>query len=303
MFRNKHGNGFTLIELLVVIAIIAILAAILFPVFAQAREKARAISCLSNMKQLGLAELQYNQDYDEKYTPGENPYGLGNGWAGELYPYVKSVAVFKCPDDSTPTHGTVVSYGINRNTSLYNPAGTGADGATLAMFTAPSKTVLLFEVVNSTYFDIVKPFADPSTNNGINGDDWYGGTLPVQGWAGASPSGCGQGSQWDMTGYNNNAGSGNHLAYATGQLYNSTPVASGGVYYSNAANGTTLTPGRHNGGANYVMGDGHAKFFQPSSVGAGWPGAAAGTCGSPGGNAPSVDCSTPPTLAATFSIN
>src|SRR5580700_6968958 len=66
MRRPSHRLGFTLIELLVVIAIIAILAAILFPVFAQAREKARAISCLSNMKQIGTAEQMYIQDYDEK---------------------------------------------------------------------------------------------------------------------------------------------------------------------------------------------------------------------------------------------
>ena len=99
--KPSAQKGFTLIELLVVIAIIAILAAILFPVFAKVREKARQISCLSNMKQLALGEVQYNQDYDEKYAPGANPNGLGNGWAGQIYPYVKSVNVFTCPDDSS----------------------------------------------------------------------------------------------------------------------------------------------------------------------------------------------------------
>src|SRR5580704_9580530 len=72
--RRVAGNGFTLIELLVVIAIIAILAAILFPVFAQAREKARAISCLSNTKQMGLAAIMYTQDYDETLVPVGNRY-------------------------------------------------------------------------------------------------------------------------------------------------------------------------------------------------------------------------------------
>lgn len=113
--------GFTLIELIVVIAIIAILAAILFPVFATAREKARQSSCASNMKQLGIGLLQYQQDYDEMFPVGRC-YVLttctnlgGMGWAGELYPYVKSAYVFTCPDDQTVQAGggTPVSYAIN----------------------------------------------------------------------------------------------------------------------------------------------------------------------------------------------
>src|SRR6187549_594984 len=84
--------GFTLIELLVVIAIIAILAAILFPVFAQAREKARQTACLSNEKQLVLGVLQYVQDYDEVF-PSRSRDGINwipAGWASITYPYVKS---------------------------------------------------------------------------------------------------------------------------------------------------------------------------------------------------------------------
>jgi prepilin-type N-terminal cleavage/methylation domain-containing protein/prepilin-type processing-associated H-X9-DG protein len=101
-------NGFTLIELLVVIAIIAILAAILFPVFAQAREKARQAKCASNMMQLGLAYVQYIQDYDEqsitvdktKVQPGGiyAPAGYTPYWFADLYPYVKSWNVYNCPD-------------------------------------------------------------------------------------------------------------------------------------------------------------------------------------------------------------
>src|SRR5665213_2657628 len=98
---TKKAQGFTLIELLVVIAIIAILSAILFPVFAKVREKARQTSCLSNMKQLGLAFVQYSEDNDEKYicrypAPGN----FGDSWCSQIYPYVKSIAVFKCPDDA-----------------------------------------------------------------------------------------------------------------------------------------------------------------------------------------------------------
>jgi len=87
-----------LIELLVVIAIIAILAAILFPVFAKVREKARQISCLSNEKQIGLGIIQYTQDYDETYCASNGQITSGS-WGQAIYPYVKSTGVFKCPDN------------------------------------------------------------------------------------------------------------------------------------------------------------------------------------------------------------
>src|SRR5471030_573453 len=108
MTQGAHSrNGFTLIELLVVIAIIAILAAILFPVFAQAREKARSISCLSNGNQLGKAVYMYIQDYDETYafsTDAEDAFNSSrnqvDSWPDRIFPYVKSIGAFACPSRS-----------------------------------------------------------------------------------------------------------------------------------------------------------------------------------------------------------
>src|SRR5205814_83195 len=103
----RMRRAFTLIELLVVIAIIAILAAILFPVFAQARDKARGASCLSNEKQIGLAIMQYVQDYDESYpflnvkwTPIAPASRLETGFDQPIQPYVKNTGVFTCPSDA-----------------------------------------------------------------------------------------------------------------------------------------------------------------------------------------------------------
>jgi len=103
-----NSKGFTLIELLVVIAIIAILAAILFPVFARARESARRASCLSNLHQLGLGFMQYTQDYDERLPYGKLKDADGNDigitkWHVSVQPYLKSAQVLRCPSDTANT--------------------------------------------------------------------------------------------------------------------------------------------------------------------------------------------------------
>jgi prepilin-type N-terminal cleavage/methylation domain-containing protein/prepilin-type processing-associated H-X9-DG protein len=104
---RSSAQGFTLIELLVVIAIIAILAAILFPVFARARENARRASCQSNLKQIGLGIAQYAQDYDERMVPcyqgeGSSSTNLLLPFHTLLQPYVKSAQIFRCPSNSVP---------------------------------------------------------------------------------------------------------------------------------------------------------------------------------------------------------
>ena len=157
--HSKTRNAFTLIELLVVIAIIAILAAILFPVFGRARENARRSSCLSNMKQIGLGALQYSQDYDEKWMPHEGAYILpGNvrsSWDLTLQPYLKSTQIITCPSD--PGGATVVpGFGRLRRSyavTLYSletrqvPGNRefGPSGASISVFPATALTVLAGE--------------------------------------------------------------------------------------------------------------------------------------------------------------
>lgn len=150
----KRQGAFTLIELLVVIAIIAILAAILFPVFGRARENARRSSCSSNLKQIGLGMLQYNQDYDEFTTPiridggGAGRRGL---WYTQFQPYVKSTQLFRCPSDAAADPSPAANYWFPtgtipyRNSYVYSANMAAVNnptaGRALADFVAPAGTV------------------------------------------------------------------------------------------------------------------------------------------------------------------
>ncbi len=165
--QNNPRRAFTLIELLVVIAIIAILAAILFPVFGRARENARRSSCLSNMKQLGLGLVQYVQDYDEIFPIAfHNINNSGNGfqdaqnergWAYNIQPYVKSVQILQCPSDSQPVvnyagvtdltghqNQGYTDYAYNRN--MGDPATATPKIKNLAELTFASNTVAIVEI-------------------------------------------------------------------------------------------------------------------------------------------------------------
>jgi prepilin-type N-terminal cleavage/methylation domain-containing protein len=154
--RAHSRSAFTLIELLVVIAVIAILAAILFPVFAQAREKARQTTCVSNMRQMGLAVQMYAQDYDECLPLAATATATGFlNWHNLTDPYVKNTQVWICPSYSAPIRdifgNSVCHYGFNAYYLNRNvvPANTfslnNAPGVSLAAIAEPTKCTMIVD--------------------------------------------------------------------------------------------------------------------------------------------------------------
>jgi prepilin-type N-terminal cleavage/methylation domain-containing protein/prepilin-type processing-associated H-X9-DG protein len=179
----KKARGFTLIELLVVIAIIAIIAAILFPVFAQVREKARQANCISSLKQIDLALMLYAQDYDETFPRMRfwefagycDPKARTASWKGAIQAYVKSYDFWKCPSNPRKDEPTEdldkrisVSYALNgvifhghRNTDRTPPR-------TLASFAEPATTISLGEGTSACP-DLADWFADAGSASGKGG--------------------------------------------------------------------------------------------------------------------------------------
>ena len=165
--KKRRDAGFTLIELLVVIAIIAILAAILFPVFAQARAKARQAACASNIRQMALAVTMYGQDYDEHFPMAATllPNFTFLNWHNFVDPYVKNMQIWDCPSSNLPLvdskNKPVCHYGFNTYYLNLSNSGTAinlanpndlnnAPGVSLAAVAAPAHTVLMADALGVT---------------------------------------------------------------------------------------------------------------------------------------------------------
>jgi prepilin-type processing-associated H-X9-DG protein/prepilin-type N-terminal cleavage/methylation domain-containing protein len=254
--RQQHRKeAFTLIELLVVIAVIAVMAAVLFPVLTQARGRSRAISCVSNEKQLASGVLIYLQDYDEAFPlyyfyihpdrsivgPGDPPFSPDIaertvGWNEAIYPYVKNVRIFRCPDTGTRAalHGTpfpnrddvptgAVTYAINAR--LVGDTGLLSDGRQ-----GPSLTHGALEFVAVTF--LITEGREYSCDGSASSDE----------------------NEWGWEG--------RHVdrLYGDGWDHSNDPRK---AFFSNGKPPLT----RHNGGANYAFTDGHVKFLSGGAVG------------------------------------
>jgi prepilin-type N-terminal cleavage/methylation domain-containing protein/prepilin-type processing-associated H-X9-DG protein len=234
MGRKEARRGFTLIELLVVIAIIAILAAILFPVFAQAREKARMAACQSNLKQMGSALMMYTQDYDEIY-PGANPgantacadipfRGGWRGWIGNLLqPYTKNTQIYICP--SKPNLS-----GVNRDSG----------GVMCTAMAAPYFFV-------SYTFNYNRMFNQATSNIQAPAEQlmMWDSLTPYADCAFATAGSCGLFAQRDICQW---------------MAKNGMPLQSGQACTANA------NTGWHNNGDNRLFADGHVKWSRWDQV-------------------------------------
>ena len=255
--NTKRLSGFTLIELLVVIAIIAILAAILFPVFAQARQKARQTACLSNMKQIGLAVAQYTQDYDETYPVNNQTFQGGSAgyqniytqitFVGLLNTYSKNLDIYICPNapatDLNVCGNAVVLPGIGGTNAVFC-SGTSLGPATGQAIKVPTRNIGGNEWIFNRAGILSAP---PSTANV---------PLPI------AESQVGAPASLPL------------IADSSFLLFNSAERIMVASYNGPTPTGytaaDTVNPAfaRHAGGSNIVYGDGHAKWSPQRGIGA-----------------------------------
>lgn len=277
---RPRNRGFTLIELLVVIAIIAILAAILFPVFARARENARRAACMSNHKQMGLGIMQYTQDYDEKYP---SAYYYKNGasgsggyvhWSGAIQPYVKSTQLFTCPSHAQPLIATNGSEyrGMVRGVGTRQNDGKGLDAqAPKLSYTAnelllprkrkdsdPSNTVSLSAVQEvasvimlAELTDVPEAINDTSVASGTNNKSHR----PTNGIANSG------GGVYDGENASIRTAA-SFTALTPQQAIDAIKAAKAARSGAGQHHIAYISPDRHLDGAVYTFADGHAKWYR-----------------------------------------